>query len=57
MSFLQTKVTLLEETLSSKNKDLETLDAFRDNNAHLLSLLDRYDEKLIEMQNDIDIRD
>ncbi|CAI2378258.1 unnamed protein product [Moneuplotes crassus] len=56
-SFLQTKVTLLEEALNSKNKDLETLDAFKENNSHLLALLDKYDQKMVDMQNDIDIRD
>ena len=56
-SFLKTKVKLLEETLDNKGKDLESLDAFKENNSHLLSLLDKYDEKLAEMQDDIDIRD
>mmetsp|Transcript_4037 Transcript_4037/g.3372 ORF Transcript_4037/g.3372 Transcript_4037/m.3372 type:complete len:136 (+) Transcript_4037:564-971(+) len=57
LSFLKTKVNLLEETLNNKTKDLETLEAFKENNSHLLSLLDKYDDKLSYMQDDIDIRD
>ena len=57
ISFLKTKVNLLEETLNSKTKDLETLEAFKENNTHLLSLLDKYDDKLSQMQDDIDVRD
>lgn len=57
LSFLKTKVSLLEETLNNKTKDLETLDSFKENNAHLLSLLDKYDIKLTQMQDDLDVRD
>lgn len=57
VSFLKTKVNLLEETLNNKTNDLKTLEAFKENNAHLLELLDKYDIKLSQMQDDIDVRD
>ena len=57
LSFLKTKVKLLEETLNHRSKDLKTLEAFKENNTHLLQVLDKYDIKLTKMQEDIDVRD
>jgi hypothetical protein len=56
-SHLKVKTRLLQETLENKNKDLESLDSFKHNNEQLLKLLERYDEKVIEMQTEIDVRD
>lgn len=57
LSFLKTKVKLLEETLNNRSKDLKTLEAFKENNTHLLQVLDKYDIKLTKLQEDIDVRD
>ena len=43
--------------MNNKANDLKTLEAFKENNAHLLELLDKYDVKLSQMQDDIDVRD
>lgn len=48
------KVKLLEETLSKNNdskKDLEK------SNKQLIYLLEKYDDKVTELQNDIDLKD
>ena len=57
LSFLKTKVGLLEETLNNKANDLKSLDSFKENNSHLMKLLEKYDVKLSQMQDDIDVRD
>lgn len=36
---------------------MKTLEAFKENNTHLLQVLDKYDIKLTKMQEDIDVRD
>lgn len=56
-SHLKVKTKLLQETLENKNKDLLSLESFKHNNEQLLSLLERYDQKVVEMQTEIDIRD
>ena len=57
LSFLKTKVGLLEETLNNKSTELKSLDSYKDNNNHLMKLLEKYDVKLSQMQDDIDVRD
>ena len=48
------KIKLLEETLNRRNKDINLAE---DNNRQLLSLLEKYDTKLDEMQEDLEIRE
>jgi cell shape-determining protein MreC len=54
---LETKINLLKETLTNRNKDLKEYEGVQRNNEQLLALLEKYDEKVTEMQTEIDIRD
>jgi hypothetical protein len=45
---------LLQDTLTKRNQDF---DFAEDNNRQLLSLLEKYDNKLDELQEDLEIRD
>ena len=51
---LNTKVKLLEEALTRRNVDIEQAE---DNNRQLLSLLEKYDNKLDELQEDNELKD
>jgi hypothetical protein len=46
---LSTKTKLLEDALTRRNFDIEQAE---DNNRQLLSLLEKYDNKLDELQED-----
>ena len=49
LSNLQTKIRLLEQTLTQKNKDFTMLESLKSNNEQLLDLLEKYDEKVNEL--------
>lgn len=51
---LNTKIKLLQDTLTKRNQDF---DFAEDNNRQLLSLLEKYDNKLDELQEDLELRD
>ena len=53
-SNLQTKVKLLEDALTRRNVDVEQAE---ENNRQLLSLLEKYDNKLDELQEDNELKD
>ena len=57
LSFLKTKVGLLEETLNNRTNEFKNYDTLKSNNTDLLQLLEKYDSKLSQMQDDIDVRD
>jgi hypothetical protein len=50
----ETKVKLLEEALTRRNDDLEQGE---ENNKQLLNLLEKYDQKLDELQEDNELKD
>lgn len=56
-SHLETKVKLLKETLTNRNKEFKEYEGVQRNNEQLLSLLEKYDEKVTELQTEIDVRD
>lgn len=51
---LETKIKLLQDALTKRNQDF---DFAEDNNRQLLSLLEKYDNKLDELQEDLEIRE
>jgi hypothetical protein len=51
---LTTKVKLLEDALTRRNVDVEQAE---ENNRQLLNLLEKYDNKLDELQEDNEIKD
>lgn len=56
-SHLETKIKLLKETLTNRNKEFKEYEGVQRNNEQLLSLLEKYDEKVTELQTEIDVRD
>ena len=46
-----------QETLTNRNKEFREYEGVQKNNEHLLSLLERYDDKVTELQTEVDIRD
>lgn len=54
---LETKIKLLKETLTNRNTEFKEYEGVQKNNEQLLSLLEKYDDKVTEMQTEIDIRD
>lgn len=54
ISHLQTKIKLLEDALTNRNSDIQMAE---ENNAQLLSLLEKYDIKLDELQEASQIKD
>ncbi|CAI2361415.1 unnamed protein product [Moneuplotes crassus] len=54
---LETKIKLLKETLTNRNKEFREYEGVQKNNEQLLSLLEKYDDKVTELQTEIDIRD
>ena len=54
---LETKINLLKETLTNRNKEFKEYEGVQRNNEQLLSLLEKYDEKVTELQTEIDVRD
>jgi hypothetical protein len=54
---LETKIKLLKETLTNRNKEFKEYEAVQQNNEQLLSLLEKYDEKVTELQTEVDVRD
>ena len=54
---LETKLKLLKETLTNRNTEFKEYEGVQKNNEQLLSLLEKYDDKVTEMQTEIDIRD
>ena len=54
---LETKINLLKETLNKRNKELKEYEGVQKNNEQLLSLLEKYDDKVTELQTEIDVRD
>lgn len=57
MSHLDTKIKLLKETLTNRNKEIKEFDGVQKNNEQLLNLLEKYDDKVTELQTEIDVRD
>ena len=51
---ISTKTKLLEDALTRRNFDIEQAE---DNNRQLLSLLEKYDNKLDELQEDNELKD
>ena len=54
IAHLDTKVKLLEEALTKRNKEFEGLD---ENNKQLIYLLEKYDNKLSEVQDELDYKE
>jgi hypothetical protein len=48
---------LLKETLNKRNKELKEYEGVQKNNEQLLSLLEKYDDKVTELQTEIDVRE
>ncbi|CAI2360734.1 unnamed protein product [Moneuplotes crassus] len=53
---LETKIKLLQETLTNRNKEFSEYEGVQRNNEHLLSLLEKYDDKVTELQTELDLR-
>ena len=51
---MQTKTKLLEDALTNRNQDIEMAE---DNNQQLLILLEKYDQKLDELQEQSEMRE
>jgi len=56
LSHLTTKLHLLEETCTNKNVELKSMKNFQENNEKLIVLLERYDQKVSEVQHELDIK-
>ena len=54
---LETKIKLLKETLTNRNYEFKEYEGVQQNNEQLLTLLEKYDDKVTELQTEIDIRD
>lgn len=48
---------MLKETLTNRNAEFREYEGVQKNNEQLLSLLEKYDDKVTELQTEIDIRD
>lgn len=51
------QIKLLKETLTNRNNEFKEYEGVQKNNEQLLSLLEKYDDKVTELQTEIDIRD
>ena len=47
----------MEETLTKKSKEVKLMSKYKDNNDELLELLQKYDNKVTDLQMEIDILD
>jgi SMC interacting uncharacterized protein involved in chromosome segregation len=54
---METKISLLKETLTNRNIEFKEYEGVQKNNEQLLTLLEKYDDKVTELTTEIDIRD
>jgi hypothetical protein len=54
---METKISLLKETLTNRNNEFKEYEGVQKNNEQLLTLLEKYDDKVTELTTEIDIRD